>query len=186
MICLLKSTSMKWETHFPKEGMQMSVSVCGDCISLPFPLLPQRELLRRRNLKFAKYLLCVGPFVNIFLLYPPTPLLGCKFYLLHFIEEEPGLWVVDSYTQHSDGSWIQTHLCRTSTEALKGSFSALEALPGPSQCSPCLVHCHHSAPDGPKVLQWARNHSPTSEVVTFISPTSPWEEAIELIELRAP
>lgn len=111
------------------------MSVSGDCISLPFPLLPQRELLRR-NLKFAKYLLYVGPFVNIFLLYPPTPLFGCKFYLLHFIEEEPGLREVDSYTQHSDGSCIQTHLCRTSTKALKSSFSALEALPGPSQRSP--------------------------------------------------
>lgn len=126
---------MSWETHFPKEGMQMSVSVCQDCISLGLPVLPQRELLRKRNLKFVKYLLCIGPFVNIFLVYPLTPLLGCKFYLLHFIEEEPGLREVDSYTQHSDRSWIHTHLCGTSPKALKGLFSALEALTGPTQCS---------------------------------------------------
>lgn len=55
----------------------MSFSVCGDCVSLSFPRsFPRENRSRGRNLKFAEYLLCAGPFIKTFLLQPPNASVG--------------------------------------------------------------------------------------------------------------
>lgn len=164
--------------------MQISLSVCEDCISLSFPFFRKQNCSRRRNFKFAEYLLCAWSFINIFLLYSPNTSVGMFIVSTPFYRE--GTRTQRGYTQHSDRSWVQPHLWRTDPRALKGFLQCTWGSPWaqPGLTLACAIT--------PVSTRWSRKHFnehriilPQARWLSFISPTSPWEEAIELIELRA-
>ena len=150
VICLLKSTSLRVGKLISlKRGWKWaSLSVGTSFLSPSSSPSPKRTALGEGNSSLQSSYHVQGPSSRSFFYIHPTPWLRCKFYSLHFMEEEPRLWLSTTpntgptSTQYPklmcDGAWIQTHLCWTNIKAL--TVPSTHRMP-----SLGLASTHHSA-----------------------------------------